>query len=108
MVGQLVLFLTRRFLRESARREASRPENGTIRLRIVLRIFFNLGKTPEMTCQGGFVLGRSGSFGLAPNSARGSFGLAPNGAPAKYIIANSIISNAGHFPGMPRPNQKNE
>ena len=60
------LFVTRRFLRESARHEASRPENGTIRLRIALqasrpengtirlrialRIFLGLGKTPEMAC----------------------------------------------------------
>ena len=66
VVGQLVLFVTRRFLRESARREASRSENGTIRLRIALRIFLGLGKTPETACQGGFVLGKYGSFGLAP------------------------------------------
>ena len=79
-------FLARRFLRESARREASRPENGTIRLRIALRIVLGLRKTPEMACQGGFVLGNYGSFGLAPNLTRGSFGLAPNCAAAKYII----------------------
>ena len=76
--------MTRRFLLESARREASRPENGTNRLRMVLRIF--LGS--EMACQGGFVLGKYGSFGLGPNLARGSFGFAPNCAATKSIIAN--------------------
>ena len=91
--------MIRRFLLESARREASRSENGTIRLRIALRIFLDLGKTPEMACSGGFVLGKYGSFGLAPSSAygsiglgpdsaRGSIGLAPNVAATKYIIVN--------------------
>ena len=44
------LFVTGRFLLESARREASWPEHGTIRLRIALRIFLGLGNTPELAC----------------------------------------------------------
>ena len=89
--------MTRRFLHESARREASRLGNGTIRLRIALCIFLGLGKTPDMACQGGLSLGKSGSFGLAPSSAygsiglgsdsaRGSIGFAPNVAATKYIV----------------------
>ena len=87
-------FCGRRFLHESARCEASQPENRTIQLRIALRIFLVLGETQEMTCQGGLILGRSGSFGLAPNSTRGSFGLSPNSTRAKYIIVKCVISNA--------------
>ena len=86
VVGQLVFVVTRRVFRESARREASRSENGTIRLRMVLRIFLGLGKTPEMACQGGLSLGMSGSCGLGRNLTRGSFGLAPNCAATKYMI----------------------
>ena len=89
MVGDIDGGVTRRFLRESARREASRSENGTIRLRITLRIFLGLGKTPELACYGGFVLGKYGSFGLAPILTRGSFGFAPHCAETKYIIVKS-------------------
>ena len=69
VIGKLVLFVRRRFLLESARHETSRPENGTIRLRIALRIFFYLAKTPEMASQGGLSLGqvrfeKFGQFGL--------------------------------------------
>ena len=59
----------KRFLHEWARREASRSETRTIRLRTALRIFLDSGKTPEMTCQGGLILGKSGS--LNPNHQRG-------------------------------------
>ena len=59
----------KRFLHEWARSEASRSETRTIRLRTALRIFLDFGKTPEMTCQGGLILGKSGS--LNPNLQRG-------------------------------------
>ena len=70
-----------------------------------------------MACQGGFVLGKYGSFGLAPSSAygsiglgpdsaRGTIGVAPNVAATKYIIVKCSISNAGRVRGVPRPNKK--
>ena len=106
VVGQLVLLVTRRFLLESARREASRPENGTIRLRIGLRIFLGLGKTPEMACQGGFVLGKYGSFGLAPKYDPLFVWLGSKLCRDQIYNCEIIISNAGHSHRVPRPNNK--
>ena len=72
--GHSVSFVAKRFLHESARREASWPETQTIRLRNALRIFFDLGKTPEMICQGCRSHGRSGSGNSARRSGSVRFG----------------------------------
>ena len=64
----MVLFLTKRFLHESAHREPSWPENRSIRLRIALRIYLVLLKTPKMTSQGCCNHGRFDVVGSDPIS----------------------------------------